>query len=266
MQKSGVAVVGLSCRFPGADNCEQFWDNLINGVDSVKKIPETRWNASEKTPQSQWVGLVDDVDSLDCRLFKISPADAELMDPQQKMLLQTVWHCIEDSGIPLQELQSKRTAVYISYFTSDHRNILVRAETKPSAAAMLGNCDSCIANRISFIFNFTGESLSVNTACAGGLVVLSKAGDEKFLAEVREKGDYLRAKLLEIPEVDGVDGLGMMIGIRLKTKNAADVCKAAVDNGLLLLTAKTKLRLLPPLNITKEEIDKGIEILKKLLA
>ena len=103
-------------------------------------------------------------------------------------------------------------------------------------------------------------------ACAGGLVVLSKAGDEKFLAEVREKGDYLRAKLLEIPEVDGVDGLGMMIGIRLKTKNAADVCKAAVDNGLLLLTAKTKLRLLPPLNITKEEIDKGIEILKKLLA
>lgn len=103
-------------------------------------------------------------------------------------------------------------------------------------------------------------------ACAGGLVVLSKAGDERFLAEVREKGDYLRAKLLEIPEVEGIDGLGMMIGIRLKTKNAADVCKAAVDNGLLLLTAKTKLRLLPPLNITKEEIDKGIEILKKLLA
>lgn len=103
-------------------------------------------------------------------------------------------------------------------------------------------------------------------ACAGGLVVLSKAGDEKFLAEVREKGDYLRAKLLEIPEVEGIDGLGMMIGIRLKTKNAADVCKAAVENGLLLLTAKTKLRLLPPLNITKEEIDKGIEILKKLLA
>lgn len=103
-------------------------------------------------------------------------------------------------------------------------------------------------------------------ACAGGLVVLSKAGDERFLAEVREKGDYLRAKLLEIPEVEGIDGLGMMIGIRLKTKNAADVCKAAADNGLLLLTAKTKLRLLPPLNITKEEIDKGIEILKKLLA
>ena len=103
-------------------------------------------------------------------------------------------------------------------------------------------------------------------ACAGGLVVLSKAGDERFLAEVRKKGDYLRAKLLEIPEVEGIDGLGMMIGIRLKTKNAADVCKAAVDNGLLLLTAKTKLRLLPPLNITKEEIDKGIEILKKLLA
>lgn len=103
-------------------------------------------------------------------------------------------------------------------------------------------------------------------ACAGGLAVLAKAGDDAFLAEVAAKGEYLREKLMEIPEVEGIDGLGMMIGIRLKTKSAADVCKAAVDNGLLLLTAKTKLRMLPPLNITKEEIDKGIHILKGILS
>ncbi len=102
-------------------------------------------------------------------------------------------------------------------------------------------------------------------ACAGGRVVLSRAADSGFLAEVREKGDYFRSELMKIPGVEGVDGLGLMIGIRLKTKSAADICKAAAEAGLLLLTAKNKLRLLPPLNITKEEIDRGIEILKGLL-
>ena len=87
-----------------------------------------------------------------------------------------------------------------------------------------------------------------------------------FLDEVSKKGEYFKSELLKIEGVDGVDGLGLMIGIRLKTKNAAEVCKACLDSGLLVLTAKEKVRLLPPLNITYEEIDKGIEILKRVLA
>lgn len=102
-------------------------------------------------------------------------------------------------------------------------------------------------------------------ACAGGLAVLEKAGDEKFLSEVREKADYLRGKIAAIDEVASVSGIGLMVGIELKTKKAADVVKAALDEGLLLLTAKTKIRLLPPLTISYEEIDKGIAILEKLL-
>ena len=103
-------------------------------------------------------------------------------------------------------------------------------------------------------------------ACAGGSVVLDKVTKPEFLAEVNKKAEYFRAKLSEIPEVEGVDGLGLMIGVRLKTKKAGDICKACLENGLLILTAKTKLRFLPPLTITYDEIDKGIEILKKLLA
>ena len=102
-------------------------------------------------------------------------------------------------------------------------------------------------------------------ACAGGLAVLEKAGDESFLAEVREKSDYLRKKIAAIDEVASLSGIGLMVGIELKTKKAADVVKAALDEGLLLLTAKTKVRLLPPLTISYEEIDKGIAILEKLL-
>ncbi|MGN0585952.1 MAG: aspartate aminotransferase family protein [Oscillospiraceae bacterium] len=102
-------------------------------------------------------------------------------------------------------------------------------------------------------------------ACAGGLAVLNKAADADFLGDVCAKGEYFRRKLAEIPEVDGVDGIGLMMGIRLKTKKAAEVCAAAVEKGLLLLTAKDKLRLLPPLNITYDEIDKGIAVLAELL-
>lgn len=100
---------------------------------------------------------------------------------------------------------------------------------------------------------------------AGGIVVLNRVLSDGFLDEVSQKGEYIKTELCQIDEVDGVDGLGLMLGIRLKTKKAVDVCKECLDNGLLVLTAKDKLRLLPPLNITKDEIDKGLSILKNIL-
>lgn len=102
-------------------------------------------------------------------------------------------------------------------------------------------------------------------ACAGGLAVLNTVNKVGFLDEVMKKADYIRSKLITSPEVKSVSGIGLMIGIELKTKKAGDIVKAALDNGLLLLTAKTKVRLLPPLTITYEEIDKGLEILLSLL-
>ena len=102
-------------------------------------------------------------------------------------------------------------------------------------------------------------------ACAGGNAVLDTVLADGFLSEVRAKGEYFRKKLAEIPEVEGVDGLGLMIGVRLKSKKSADVIKACLGKGLLILTAKTKLRFLPPLNITTEEIDRGMEILAEVL-
>lgn len=102
-------------------------------------------------------------------------------------------------------------------------------------------------------------------ACAGGLAVVTKVSSAGFLDEVKAKGGYIREKLAEISEVEGVDGLGLMLGVRLKTKKASEICGKCLENGLLVLTAKEKLRLLPPLNITYDEIDKGIEILRRVL-
>lgn len=108
---------------------------------------------------------------------------------------------------------------------------------------------------------FGGNPIS----CAGGLAVLETVNKPGFLDEVARKGAYIREKLLTSPEVASVSGMGLMIGIELKNKKAGDVVKAALDKGVLLLTAKTKIRLLPPLTITYEEIDKGLEILLGLL-
>ena len=102
-------------------------------------------------------------------------------------------------------------------------------------------------------------------ACAGGNVVVSRVTAEGFLDEVKAKSDYINDKLSAMDGVESVSGLGLIIGITLKDKNASDVVKAALDKGLLLLTAKTKVRLLPPLNITYEEIDKGLCILSELI-
>ncbi len=108
---------------------------------------------------------------------------------------------------------------------------------------------------------FGGNPIS----CAGGLAVLKSVNSEGFLDEVAKKGDYIRQKVLTFPEVASVSGIGLMIGIELKNKKAGDIVKAALDKGLLLLTAKTKIRLLPPLTITYEEIDRGLDILLELL-
>ncbi len=101
--------------------------------------------------------------------------------------------------------------------------------------------------------------------CAGANYVLDTVLKEGFLDEVKKKAGYLRKALLQIDEVDYLSGQGFMIGIALKHKKAGDMAKEALQNGLLVLTAKDKIRLLPPLTITYEEIDKGLEILKTIL-
>ena len=100
--------------------------------------------------------------------------------------------------------------------------------------------------------------------CAGAYEVLSRI-DDAFLADVASKGDYIRAKLADVPQIEEITGKGLMIGLKLRDKNAKDVVAQALSKGLLLLTAKDKVRLLPPLTITYEELDRGLEILKKIL-
>ncbi|MBQ8513773.1 MAG: aspartate aminotransferase family protein [Ruminococcus sp.] len=101
--------------------------------------------------------------------------------------------------------------------------------------------------------------------CAAAQAVLSTVTGEGFLDEVQKKAAYIREKLSAIDGVKSVSGLGLMIGVELEEKTALDVANAALEKGLLILTAKTKVRLLPPLTITYDEIDEGLEILKSVI-
>ena len=102
-------------------------------------------------------------------------------------------------------------------------------------------------------------------ACAGALEVLKRIDDD-FLEKVAEKSQYIREKLMELPQVKSVSGMGLMLGVEIEGKEAGQVVKDALKEGLMILTAKDKVRMLPPLTITYDEINEGIKILKKALA
>lgn len=106
-----------------------------------------------------------------------------------------------------------------------------------------------------------------NPVATAGAEYILNTMDEKFLSEVTAKGEYMREKILTMPHVEGIDGLGLMMGIRLSDGiRSADVVKKGIEYGALLLTAKAKVRLLPPLNITYDEIDRGLVALEKALS
>jgi len=131
----------------------------------------------------------------------------------------------------------------------------------PIGAVLLNEkCESTLS------FGQHGSTFGANpVVCAGANYVLDRMTADGFLEEVTEKGNYLKAELEKMPEVEKVDGMGLMLGISLKTKAAATVAKVAAEKGILVLTAKQKLRMLPPLIISYEEIDKGLQILKTIL-
>lgn len=110
-----------------------------------------------------------------------------------------------------------------------------------------------------------GTTFGGNPVCCAGAVEVLKRLDDSFLEEVSRKGEYIRSSILAMEGVESVSGLGMMTGVKLSEKKASDVVSQALSEGLMLLTAKDRVRLLPPLNISVEELEKGLAILKKCI-
>ncbi len=179
-----IAIVGLSCRLPGADSPEGFWRVLRDGVDCTGRLPPSRrqqWTARSTGPQADQSdermrgGFLDRVDEFDPRVFGISPTDARSMDPQHRILLESAWEALEYAGIAPDRLGGSATGVFIGISSNDYARMQQADGAEISAFSGIGNASSIAANRLSYVLDLRGPSLAIDTACSSSLVAVHQA-------------------------------------------------------------------------------------------
>ena len=187
-----IAVIGMACRVPGAADYQAFWENLAARRNSVDEIPASRWDwreywgdpASEvNKSDARHAGCIDQVEAFDAKFFGISPASAHNMDPQQRIMLELSWHCLEDAGVLPSALAGSRTGVFIAAFNYDYKELLEGAGLPIEAYQSTGSAAAVIANRISHGFDLRGPSVLVDTACSGSLSAIHQALQSLRLGE-----------------------------------------------------------------------------------
>jgi len=181
--ESEIAVIGIACRFADAKNPDEYWELLENGSSSINKFPENRRKDTDKflpidmlnkeDPYS-YAGYLDEIDQFDSAFFRIPPKEAELIDPMQRIFLETAWEAIEDAGLGGKRLSGTKTGVYVGKDTSpkiDYKNIIAGEDTDIST----GTTTSILASRLAYILDLKGPSMVVDTACSSSLVSLHVA-------------------------------------------------------------------------------------------
>ena len=177
-----IAIVGMSGQFPGAKNLNEFWKNLVNGKNNVRQVE--RWEQedfyssdrrqSDKS-YSKWMGQLADIDQFDPLFFNISPKEAEMIDPQQRLFLMEAWRALEDAGYSQQTLQNQKCGVFVGCGSGDYMDMMKEHGIPPSAYQFMGNDESILPARISYFLNLKGPSLAINTACSSSLVAVHLA-------------------------------------------------------------------------------------------
>ncbi|MBT2457717.1 SDR family NAD(P)-dependent oxidoreductase, partial [Streptomyces sp. ISL-86] len=181
-----IAVIGIACRFPGADDYRRFWDVIRNDRSQVGEVPQARWDMGggvpaevsgddAGSPPSRWAGLIDDVDSFDAQFFRLSPLEAESTDPQQRIMLELAWSCLEDAAIAPSALSGRDVGVFIGSFNMDYKELQERQLREVAAHHSTGTIGAVIANRVSHFFDFHGPSVVVDTASSASLHALHLA-------------------------------------------------------------------------------------------
>ncbi|KAL9041234.1 MAG: hypothetical protein Q9214_004177, partial [Letrouitia sp. 1 TL-2023] len=181
-----IAIVGCSCRFPGdSSSPSRLWDLLSKPRDVQGQIPSERFNSSgfyhpdglhhgTSNVQRAYI-LTEDARHFDASFFQIKPTEASSIDPQQRILLETVYEATEAAGIPTDRLRGSNTAVYVGQMGADYNDIIARdTESIPSYFAT-GMSRAITSNRISHFFDWHGPSMTIDTACSSSLVAVHQA-------------------------------------------------------------------------------------------
>ncbi|MBH5320334.1 hypothetical protein I6N90_21310 [Paenibacillus sp. GSMTC-2017] len=182
-----IAIIGLSLKMPGASNLEQFWDNIEQGRDLIGPFPATRQQdsagfirsftqLSEENIRYSYGGYLQDVDKFDYTFFNLSPKEAALMDPNQRLFLQSAWEAIEDAGYGGKRIQGSKTGVYIGYADWPvYGQYITKNQPSNIPMASAGNTPSIMAGRIAYLLDLQGPALLVDTACSSSLVAVHLA-------------------------------------------------------------------------------------------
>ncbi|MCX4800050.1 MULTISPECIES: type I polyketide synthase [unclassified Streptomyces] len=177
-----VAIVGMSCRLPGAVGLDSYWSLLSGGVDATGDVPADRWNAAALLDDSERVapghvatgrgGFIEDIDQFDNAFFRVSAREARSMDPQQRIFLEVAWEALEDAGLGAQALRGSRTGLFVGLNTVDYGQMLSRDPEQVDLYYGTGNTFSGSAGRMSYFLGVRGPSVAVDTACASSLTAV----------------------------------------------------------------------------------------------
>jgi polyketide synthase PksN len=179
-----IAIIGMSGVMPQSIDLESFWQHLEAGDDLITEVPPDRWDwqayygdpmIEVNKTKAKWGGFMPSVDKFDPLFFGISPREAELMDPQQRLFLETVWKTIEDAGYKASDLSGSNTGLFVGVATLDYDELLRENVTNIEAHSSTGVAHSVLANRISYLLNLHGPSEPINTACSSALVAIHRA-------------------------------------------------------------------------------------------
>ena len=191
-----IAVVGIGIRFPGgATDPEKLWTLLTEGHSCWTDVPSDRFNeAAFYHPNADASGthnhrgghfLTQDLAAFDAGFFQISPAEAQAMDPQQRVLLETTYDAYESCGNTLESIRGSNTAVYVARFSSDYNCNMYKDTDDIPKYHTTGTGEAILANRISYIFDLKGPSVTLDTGCSGSLVALHYACQSLRTGEVK---------------------------------------------------------------------------------
>lgn len=177
---ASAAVIGMACRFPGADTPDAFWDLLIDGHDAVTPVPDGRWDDPGTRPaaaRKRWGALLDDPAGFDAGYFGIAEDEARALDPQARLFLELAHEALERAGYAGPRRRGRRIGVFAAVGESGYREVLDRASAdgSPLSATLTGNLPSLVAARVSQCLDLDGPALAVDTACSSGLVALHLA-------------------------------------------------------------------------------------------
>ncbi|MEL7223551.1 MAG: beta-ketoacyl synthase N-terminal-like domain-containing protein [Cyanobacteria bacterium J06576_12] len=179
-----VAIIGMSCRFPGANDLNAYWQLLKQGKTAISDIPDNRWDIEryyDEVPMlpgkmyARKGGFLRHIDQFDAGFFGISAKEAQCMDPQQRILLESAWNALEDAAIAPHTLVNTQTGVFVGISTYDYNRLISQEISEPTAYVSTGCNLGIAANRISYALSLKGPSLAIDTACSSALVAIHHA-------------------------------------------------------------------------------------------